>query len=651
MIATTATVYVLVAIGAAAVMITAALGLDGGVAGLAAVAVVMSAEVVGLSIALSQFRLLTKPGLVVGVTVVLTLSAFWWTHHGRRRFSFPTLRAVQWRRHPALCLLVVVGGATLLFQLFMGLKVAPNEQDSLLYHLPRAAEWTQRHSANQFEPGATADPEINDPGNGELFVAWTMVLTHSDHMANSVQLGFVLAAGAAVAANARLLGFSREAAVFAGTTFVLFPEVVLQAATPQVDVTLSFFVAAAALFLVRGLRRGSATDLVIGAAAFGLALGTKESALFAAASLVVLGAGTYWRYRTPMRTLAAAGSLGVLAVVALGGFIYIQNLVNTGDPSGGQTAATAADFVRAGPFRNLVRDAWTFVDAPGIPASRTVDDTVEPVANAMVATVHGSYYDTPPPVTTDVADDTSGYGLVGLLVLIPVVAITIVRGPYRLRLVAIAATVYVLVFAVRLGYSPEVPRLLMPAVALAAPLLAQVTVHTWLRVSVVCLTLAGAIPALTLDSNKPLLNRGVPNVLRLDRVQTQLIDDQVEIPAVERLHHLIGQHSVLAVVDDGDSPDYALYDPNLNRRVVVIDNTNLNPERLRALGATGAFIWRVGPGGHCMSTTPCLTPESVEALVRLPADAAYLPAATSTVGPGGNGIGPNQPAAVPRSRG
>ena len=591
-----------------------------------AVGVLASAEVVGLSTLLSMFHWFSAGGITAGTAAIVVASGLVWWRGGAPR---PTLRLGDWgsgcRRHPAVAVLLGVVGAALGFQLFMGLRLPPNETDALLYHLPRAVTWMHRHSVLQFHPGARADPQVNNPINGELFVAWTMALSHADRLANTVQWCFAVAVGGAVAAGARLLGFPRSAALLAASGFLLFPEVLLQSATPQVDLIITFFIAATAVFAVRGLRHARATEFVVAGIAFGLAVGTKESALFAVPPLAVMGAACWWRYGTALRMLLVGAAATAAGVAAFGSVNYVQNLVNTGEVSGGQNASVAGDFVRAGTVRNLARVSSTFVDAPGLPQASTAARLLHPIAARVVGTIHGPYYATPPAITTTVDDDTSGYGLLGLLVLVPVVSVALLRGPPPQRVVALAGASYLVIFAARLGYSPEVPRLLLPAAALVSPLLARVDDHRWRRRTMVAVALAGVVPALTLNTNKPLLLRGTRSVLRDDRIETQLVSEPRYVAAVEALNRLIPAEGELGVVDVGDNLDYVLYDPGLHRDVVVLSPADLNPLVLRRRGFLGAFVWQVSRD-HC-PPTDCPGIPTPSGALPLPGGAAFLPAA------------------------
>jgi hypothetical protein len=392
----------------------------------------------------------------------------------------------------------------------------------------------------------------------------------------------------------------------------------------------TFFVAVTAVFAARAVRGGSAVELVLAAVAFGLALGTKELTFFAVPGLVLIVGASWWRYRPPLRLLVTGVGAAAAAVVAFGSFNYVQNLVHTGKLNGGLSAAVGVDFVHAGAIRDLARVSSTLLDAPGLPGASTVDRLLEPLATRVVGTVHGSYYGTPPPVHTEVDDSESGYGLLGLLVLVPIVVIALWRGPAPQRFLALGALIYLVLFTARMGYAPVAPRLLLPAAALVAPLLARLDDHRAARWAMVAVALAGVGPTLTLNTHKPLLLGGERSVLRADRVEAQLIDgeDRQFIPAVKALNRLIPAHGKLGMVG-GDPPlTYVLYDAGLRRDVVSLDASELDPGALRRRGFLGAFVWPSPPPDDC---SPVDCPP-----VRLPASAVPLPGGAAFVGVAGS---------------
>jgi hypothetical protein len=325
-----------------------------------------------------------------------------------------------------------------------------------------------------------------------------------------------------------------------------------------------------------------------------------------------------------VRVVAIGAAAGVAAVVAFASFNYVQNVVRTGELSGGQNAEVARDFVRAGIRRDLARVSWTVLDAPGLPGASRLGHLLAPVSARVVGPVHGSFFDTPPALHHTVSDDESGYGLLGLLVLVPVVSVALVRGPAPARLLALGAGAYLVLLAARLGYSPEAPRLLLPAAVLVSPLLAGVDAHPGRRRALVAAALAGVVPVLTLNPNKPLLLGGVGRVLRDDRIEVQLIDEDARqyLPGVVALDRLIPAEGKLAVVGQAAMPVYALEDPGLHREVIAIAPGEFDPDELRRRGFTAAFAWPPPPDDCPPADCPRLP--RIPAAIRLPGDAALL---------------------------
>ena len=178
--------------------------------------------------------------------------------------------------------------------------------------------------------------------------------------------------------------------------------------------------AVTALFGVRGLRDRSFGDLAIGAAGLGLAVGTKGTALFAGPALLVLLAAAAIGYRTPLRVLTGAAALALVGLIALGSFGYALNLAASGDPFGGLGGAVE----RTSPVReNLLQVGLTLLDSPGMPIP-WLD-----LALSRVLSVLGLL---PAGVTailrTTVQEDTSAFGLVGLVLLVPAVLVGLL-GP------------------------------------------------------------------------------------------------------------------------------------------------------------------------------------------------------------------------------
>src|ERR1051325_2425451 len=230
---------------------------------------------------------------------------------------------------------VIVGLAVLALavQAYVGARVAQNNWDSMGYHLSRSAYLLQYHSIAQF-PGASREQAAAAP-DGEVLQALTMMMSGTDRWVASVQWLALVGIGLAVFSGARLLRFGREPSAFAACLFVLLPEPLLQSTTTQNDLIEAFFIAAAAFFVVRGLRDRSRGDVAVAALAMAIAVGTKGTAFIAGTALAVLGVAALIAWRPPARFIALAGAQALLALIALGAYNYLLNLRNRGGPLGG----------------------------------------------------------------------------------------------------------------------------------------------------------------------------------------------------------------------------------------------------------------------------------------------------------------------------
>lgn len=159
----------------ASVLFAATLRVDGRADFLVASLVLAAAMVVGEAILLSLVRVLTREALLAAQLLWLAAALAAWQRRGRPRppsFRPPGFRSLlsAARAHPLLATLLLVVVLALSLQAILAIAVAPNEYDTLGYHLPRAAFWLQYHSALQFHPGEVSEEQVAPP-NAELLSA------------------------------------------------------------------------------------------------------------------------------------------------------------------------------------------------------------------------------------------------------------------------------------------------------------------------------------------------------------------------------------------------------------------------------------------------------------------------------------------------
>ncbi|TMK40356.1 MAG: DUF2029 domain-containing protein [Actinobacteria bacterium] len=569
--------------------------------------------VVAETIVLSLVDLLTRAGVLVAQALALALVAAAWSRAGRPRPPAPDgLRPRVWLAQlparPALSVLVAVAAAALLLQLVMALAVAPNEADSVGYHLARVVHWLGHHSAI-WPSSELDDPEVSYPPNGELLVSWTVLLCQGDRLAQLVQWLSLLGLAATIFSVARLSGFGAANAAWASLLFVLMPEPLMQAATVQNDIVTCLFLVSAGFFLVRGLRDRHRGDLGAGALGLGLAIGTKLVIAFALPGLALVIAAALRAYRPPRGLLVRAAAMAMAAALALGSFSFIQNLANTGT----LTASTGSPpsgfgFTRTDPLTDGARVAWTMVDAEGLPVPRALQRLADRTAGHLFARVD----DAPSPLIRDEADeDTSAYGLVGLLVLFPLMIIELLRpgAPPRRRLVAAAALGFCAAFVLIAGWHSEAGRYLMPAAAAGAALLALTATRRWLAWVTLALALATVPGALLENPDKPVLPDGSGRtIFARDRIDQQTIDPELQPlgPALHRLGHLVPPPRPIGYLDQLDAfPQYLLFtDGDLHRRVVAFDRRDITADGIRHAGVAGVFVALSGRRGCPLRMCP-----------------------------------------------
>ena len=584
-LATLAGTVLLLAFG---VLVPLALRVRGGPAFAVAGLVMAAADVVLLTICLSLLDALTAGWMLLGQALSVAVAAAAGAVASRRAPPRPGLprrvdAMAEVRAHPAVAVAVATAALVLAVTAFLAVAVAPNTWDSMTYHLARIGYWLQFDSALHFDNGTGR--QLAQPPNGEYLQAWTILLSGTDRLAALVQWLALVGLAVATCLGARFLGFSRPAALFAGALFVLLPQPTLQASTTQNDLIVCFFLVAALLFAVRGLRDRHIGELAVGAVALGIAVGAKGTALLALPSVAIVLVAAVVAYRPPARVVAQAVGLGLVAVVSLGIFNYVLNQDTFGTPFGPiretveRTSAIPANSLRIG---------WAFVDSPGVSAPW--------LNNALARSAHAVFGDQSktgfPGYTLDTAvhEDASAYGLLGLFLVLPLLVFMLLapRSPPARRVLAAAALAFLVVFAVTNEHNPWVGRVMMPAIAIGAPLLAALCCRSVLSAAAVALALLGVVPSLFANDLKPLfVPIGQDTIVERDRYEQQAIARSEMAVVARQLSEVSAPDASIGLVRGGDTWDYVFFGRQLRRRVIPIRTDQATHRTMRRLGLEG----------------------------------------------------------------
>lgn len=568
-----------------------------------------SAEIVIVLSALSVLRALTAPGILLAELLLAAAAVVAWNAVGRPiprgPWRLPGLSTILGcvRAHRAVATAAALACAALAVQFVQALVIAPNSLDSMTYHLSRIAYWLQYDSALHF-PGGTVR-QLLSPPNGELLQAWTMALAGVDLFAQLVQWSILIGIGLLVFLGARLLDLSRPAALFAASLYVVLPQPILQSSSTHNDLIVAFFVAATAVFGVRGIRDRSRGDLVIGGMAAGLAFGTKGTALLAVPALGLLVCAALWAFRPPPRLVAFGAGCAAVGALAFASFGYGQNFVNEGTLFGSISRITD----RESPLpANTLRVAWHVVDLPGIQLG-----PLKTAPQRPLEAVFGDMRVPPCPtcqgfrasrwfafrVDTEVNEDSTGLGPVGLLLFAPlVIAVLLIRRvPRPRRLLALTAVVSLVTYAYVLEWGPWNPRHANPLIVLAAPLLGLLALRSRLAWVAVGVSLVGLVPSLLKQVESSVLSANPSQkALGLGRVEQQAKARPDVVNVVNFLNRRVPDGTPIGLVGGEETLDYPLFGARLEQPVIRYGTSQeVTRERAEKDGLAGVLFSDVGP--------------------------------------------------------
>jgi len=550
--------------------------------------VVACAELVAAAEILSLAHAISPLGyaLVEAAALVLALAA--WLRLGR---PLPPRALVRGRPLDGLLtLLALVVTLAVGYELFLIVATPPNNWDSMHYHLARVAAWRAQRSL-AYVPTHNAI-ENAYPQNAELLVLWTVVLVGRDVVAALPQLLSCLATATAVYAIARRLGYNARLSAFAGLLFPTLTIVALESVTTQNDlVEASFISAAVALALGR-----SRSTAVLAGAAVGLAAGTKLTFLYALPVLVVIGL-----LALPRRRLAAVAAASVVAVVLVGAYAYVQNIVETGRPEGRSSEVTGLvpAITLAGTVSTVARTTYRLIDASAfhVPTRvlEPISDTGKSVFRALGIPANPASSTAPGAIPFDfgvsssASEDSSAFGPLGVLLLLPLslgfLVAWIARRTDRLHgSLALALPLYLVALALGTRWNFYVDRFLITPAALTLPLAPAVLGSRILRIAVLGVAVATVALALAYDVAKPSGLSGVAAVWDRDRVAAETIQRADLRNVLEAVERRVPQGARLGVDLAPGDWEYPLWGARLGRRLVWLPEQSPGGLRWVVLG-------------------------------------------------------------------
>jgi hypothetical protein len=281
------------------------------------------------------------PAVMVGRSIVALIIAIGLTL--TRRSAPPSPAG----RERALLAFVLIWIA---FILWRGWLLPPVSHDALAYHLPKAVLYER---AAGFEGLSFLDPRISTiPANYEMLLADAIVLQHRDTITEWISALFYalfVIASAAIAERWWKSNATAVALLAAG-----IPVALLHSGAHKNDLMTAFFMVAGLVASGRFLSERDSRALLIAAASFAAAMGTKPQGAILAACIAP---AILWRAK--LRQAAVAAAVSIAAFLLLGGAVYISNSLHPGPK--------VESVVQYGDWSNLWQAPYVLLAGPFAP--------------------------------------------------------------------------------------------------------------------------------------------------------------------------------------------------------------------------------------------------------------------------------------------
>jgi len=224
----------------------------------------------------------------------------------------------------AACVILCFGAV----KIFINLTNPPFGWDSLNYHFTFAVEWLKH--ANLENPIIISDDPSPSyyPIGGSLFFLWLIFPFKSVFLADIGQIPFFVLTFLATYSISRKICLNKESSFYAAALFLVIPNFFKQLQIAYVDVMLGalFLTCLNSLFLLS--KDFSFKGMLLYSMSLGLFLSTKTVAL--PYSVLLILPFLYLSLKNSSRAYLSIAS--IFAVIAIGGFSYIRNFVETGNP-------------------------------------------------------------------------------------------------------------------------------------------------------------------------------------------------------------------------------------------------------------------------------------------------------------------------------
>jgi 4-amino-4-deoxy-L-arabinose transferase-like glycosyltransferase len=466
---------------------------------------------------LSVFRQIHSVSLFLfwGLAVVASALIFVSTHGKEERPRIPVSA-------PAFLKLLLAGVVAIAVVTALVATVsAPNNWDSMTYHLSRVMHWGQNQSVADYPTNIVEQIESNPWA--EFAVLHLQVLGGGDFFVNFVQWFSMVGSVIGVTLIAAEFGADFRTQVYSSVVVATVPMGILQSSSTQNDYVVSFWLVCFVYFGILFSKRSSWYCALAAGASLGLAILTKGTAYIYAFPFLIwfllssfrLSCGKALRYVLLM----------LLVVISLNASHYMRNYTLFGNPlSSGKTPRANLMFNGSTLFSNVLRNTALDMGTPW----ETINDQMQAGFEEIFKVLHININD---PKTTRVPfeivgsslhEDKAGNPLHFILILLSIVLIAArrdIRKSPNLLPYFLAVNMAFLSFCLYLRWLPWHSRLHLPLFVLWGPVIAVALSRIKSRFpveAVMTVMLIFSIPYLFYNESRPLL--GCDSIMTASRL-------------------------------------------------------------------------------------------------------------------------------------
>jgi len=290
--------------------------------------IVIAEQVLGL------FNLLTIGNLyIINVSVLLVLLFIIQFNRNALFFRGDFLEKIKTfpdNKFVLFFIAIIIGFS--LIKVILNILNAPFGWDSLNYHFTFAVEWLKH--ANLNTPIVISDNPCPTyfPINGSLIYLWLMFPFHNAMLADLGQVPFFIVVFMCIYSLCRKMEASKEYAFFTAVLFTVTPNYFKQINIAYVDIMVCAWFLMSLNFLFSLIKDFRAKNVLLFALSLGMLIGTKTIASYFSFILILFFLYLLLRAGINLRALNLL-VLFVVAIIMTGGFSYIRNLVETGNPA------------------------------------------------------------------------------------------------------------------------------------------------------------------------------------------------------------------------------------------------------------------------------------------------------------------------------